>query len=186
MSGSTRAPGAFAHSTTHRVTSFEGLVGGSEALRRVFSLIEKVAPSDSAVLITGESGTGKELVAPRDPPAQQPQRAHAFVPVNCGAIPETLIESSSLGHVRGAFTGAVSDRPASSGRQTAETIFLDEVGELPLACRFDCCGCCRITRSRRWRDHVATADVRVVAADQSPSRAHGSRRGASARISTIG
>ncbi len=115
-----------------KITSFEGLVGESEAMRRMFALIEKTAPTDSTILITGESGTGKELVA-RAVHSRSPRTKREFVAVNCGAIPETLIESELFGHVRGAFTGAISDRPGLFRQANGGTIFLDEIGELPPA-----------------------------------------------------
>jgi transcriptional regulator with PAS, ATPase and Fis domain len=146
------------------VTVFEGLVGESEPMRRVFSLIEKVAPSDSTVLITGESGTGKELVA-RAIHARSARAAREFVPVNCGAIPDTLIESELFGHVRGAFTGAVADRPGLFRQAHRGTIFLDEIGELPLPMQV------RLLRVLQDRTIVPVGgttaipvDVRVVAA----------------------
>ncbi len=112
------------------VTSFEGLVGESEVMRRMFALIQKTAPTDSTILITGESGTGKELVA-RALHTRSPRCKREFVAVNCGAIPETLIESELFGHVRGAFTGALTDRPGLFRQANGGTIFLDEIGELP-------------------------------------------------------
>ncbi len=112
------------------VTTFEGLVGESEVMRRLFALIEKISPTDSTVLITGESGTGKELVA-RAIHARSLRTRREFVAVNCGAIPETLIESEFFGHVRGAFTGAIADRPGLFRQANGGTIFLDEIGELP-------------------------------------------------------
>jgi transcriptional regulator with PAS, ATPase and Fis domain len=146
------------------VTIFEGLVGESEAMRRVFSLIGKVAASDSTVLITGESGTGKELVA-RALHRRSDRTSREFVPVNCGAIPETLIESELFGHVRGAFTGAVADRPGLFRQAHHGTIFLDEIGDLPLAMQV------RLLRVLQDRQIVPvggtnpiTVDVRVVAA----------------------
>ncbi len=146
------------------VTVFEGLVGESELMRRVFGLIEKVAPSDSTVLITGESGTGKELVA-RALHRRSQRADREFVPVNCGAIPDTLIESELFGHVRGAFTGAVTDRPGLFRQAHRGTIFLDEIGELPLAMQV------RLLRVLQDRQIVPvggtqaiTVDVRVVAA----------------------
>ncbi len=109
----------------------DGLIGSCAAMRAVSKLIDKVAHADATVLVTGESGTGKELVARaihrRSARAQNP-----FVVVNCGAIPENLIESELFGHVRGAFTGAVADRPGLFRRAHGGTIFLDEIGELPL------------------------------------------------------
>ncbi|MEB2284652.1 MAG: hypothetical protein B6D46_01390 [Polyangiaceae bacterium UTPRO1] len=146
------------------VSAFEGLVGESEAMRRVFGLIEKVAPSDSTVLVTGESGTGKELVA-RAIHKRSARAAHDFVPVNCGAIPETLIESELFGHVRGAFTGATTDRPGLFRQAHRGTIFLDEIGELPLPMQV------RLLRVLQERQIVPVGgttavpvDVRVVAA----------------------
>ena len=146
------------------VTVFEGLVGESEAMRRVFGLVEKVAPSDSTVLVTGESGTGKELVA-RAIHTRSTRADREFVPVNCGAIPETLIESELFGHVRGAFTGAVSDRPGLFRQAHRGTIFLDAIGELPLPMQV------RLLRVLQERVLVPVGgttavpvDVRVVAA----------------------
>ena len=112
--------------------AFAGLVGRSEAMNAVYQLITKVADSTTTVLITGESGTGKELVA-RAIHDTGPYAEHAFVPVNCGAIPDSLIESELFGHVKGAFTGAVHDRIGLFRQADGGTIFLDEVGELPLA-----------------------------------------------------
>jgi len=146
------------------IAAFEGLVGESEPMRRVYSLIEKVAPADSTVLITGESGTGKELVA-RAIHQRSPRRDRDFVAVNCGAIPESLIESELFGHVRGAFTGAVADRPGLFRQAHGGTIFLDEIGELPLAMQV------RLLRVLQDQQLAPvggttpiTVDVRVVAA----------------------
>jgi two-component system response regulator PilR (NtrC family) len=110
---------------------FEGVIGKSGGMEKIYHLIKKVAASNTNVLITGESGTGKELVA-RAIHRNGPRKDKPFVAVNCGAIPEGLIESELFGHVRGAFTGAVSDRIGLFKQADLGTIFLDEVGELPL------------------------------------------------------
>jgi two-component system response regulator HydG len=107
------------------------LVGASPAMARVRALVERVAGTDAPVLIEGESGTGKELVAAAIH-RSSPRAAGPFVPVNCGAIPEDLMESEFFGHVRGAFTGAVADALGLFRSAHGGSLFLDEVGELPL------------------------------------------------------
>ena len=111
-------------------SSYEGIVGRSEPILGVFELIDRVAPTDANVMILGESGTGKELVAAALH-AHSPRKAFPFVPINCAAIPETLIESELFGHVRGAFTGAVQTKKGLFETAHRGTLFLDEVGELP-------------------------------------------------------
>jgi two-component system, NtrC family, response regulator len=110
----------------------EEIIGASDGIRKVFGAIRKVAASDVPVLITGESGTGKELVAKaihrRSGRGQGP-----FVTINCGAIPETLLEAELFGHERGAFTGAVHQKKGKVEYAEGGTLFLDEVGELPLS-----------------------------------------------------
>jgi Response regulator containing CheY-like receiver, AAA-type ATPase, and DNA-binding domains len=106
------------------------LIGSSAALERVRQLIARVAPSDSSVLVRGETGTGKELVA-RGLHAASRRAEGPFVAVNCGALPEQLIESELFGHRRGAFTGADEHRPGLFEVADGGTLFLDEIGELP-------------------------------------------------------
>ncbi len=105
-------------------------VGTSNAMKQVWQLVQKVAPTRSTVLITGESGTGKEVVA-RAIHWQGTRSGQAFVPVNCAAIAEGVLESELFGHVRGAFTGATSDRPGILVAAGQGTVFLDEIGEIP-------------------------------------------------------
>jgi transcriptional regulator with PAS, ATPase and Fis domain len=109
----------------------DGLYGVSPAIRQVRDMIERVAASDATILIAGESGTGKEVAA-RAIHARSPRRDKPFVALNCGAIPEHLIESELFGHVKGAFTGAVADRAGCFRGADGGTIFLDEIGDLPL------------------------------------------------------
>ncbi|MFZ4855324.1 MAG: sigma-54-dependent transcriptional regulator [Desulfuromonadaceae bacterium] len=111
--------------------SFCGIIGKSRKMRELFDMIQKVAPSQSSVLILGESGTGKELVA-RSIHTCSLRRSKPFVAVNCGAIPENLIESELFGHKKGSFTGAVGDRPGLFEQAEGGTLLLDEIGELPL------------------------------------------------------
>src|SRR5881392_857797 len=111
---------------------FPRIVGESEAIKRAVSETQRVATTDTTVLLLGESGTGKELFA-RAVHHLSPRRSKPFVAVNCAAIPETLIESELFGHERGAFTGATERRPGKFELASGGTIFLDEIGELPLA-----------------------------------------------------
>src|SRR5207244_2339532 len=111
--------------------NFEEIVGKSEALRRVLKQVETVAPADSTVLIYGETGTGKELIA-RAVHNLSSRKSNAFVKLNCAAIPTGLLESELFGHERGAFTGAISQRVGRFELAHRGTIFLDEIGEIPL------------------------------------------------------
>jgi two-component system, NtrC family, response regulator PilR len=108
---------------------FEQMIGKSRAMQEIYSLIEKVASTDSTVLITGESGTGKEMAA-RAVHLQGARRDNPFVSINCAALPENLLESELFGHVRGSFTGAVSDKKGMFELAQRGTLFLDEVGEM--------------------------------------------------------
>jgi PAS domain S-box-containing protein len=114
------------------VPEIVGFLGRSPRMLHILELIHKVAPTESTVLVTGESGTGKELAA-RAIHSLSPRRDKAMVVVNCAAIPANLIESELFGHVRGSFTGAVADRKGLFRTADGGTIFLDEVGDLPLA-----------------------------------------------------
>lgn len=111
--------------------AFGEIIGGSEPVRAVIQQIQMVAPTDASVLITGESGTGKELIAHAIHTAS-PRAARSFVKVNCAAIPRDLFESEFFGHRKGAFTGAIADRIGRFEMANGGTIFLDEIGEMPL------------------------------------------------------
>ena len=144
--------------------SQDGLTGNSPAIGQVRDFIQKAAKSDATLLITGESGTGKELVA-RAVHARGARREHPFVTVNCGAIPANLIESELFGHVKGAFTGAVSDRAGLFRMADGGTILLDEIGDLPLPLQVKLL---RILQERTFTpvgaDNHLAVDVRVMAA----------------------
>jgi two-component system response regulator PilR (NtrC family) len=140
------------------------IIGKSPAMQRIFELIKKVAPAKTSVLISGESGTGKELVA-RALHHLSPRAEAPFVAVNCGAIPESLLESELFGHVKGAFTGAVSDRPGLFAAAHNGTLFLDEIGELGPQMQVKLL---RVLQERKVKRVGGTTeeefDVRVVAA----------------------
>jgi Sigma-54 interaction domain/FHA domain len=113
------------------IPAFGQLAGTSVAMRKLFALLERVGPSDINILIEGESGTGKELVA-NEIVQRSPRAERSFVVVDCGAISPSLVESELFGHVRGSFTGADRDRIGAFEAADGGTVFLDEVGELPL------------------------------------------------------
>ena len=113
------------------VPSRFGMVGASPALQAVFKLLEKVAPSDVAVLVQGETGTGKELVA-KALHEYGPRKDRPFMAENCAAVPAELLESELFGHTRGSFTGAVADRAGHFVAADGGTVFLDEIGDMPL------------------------------------------------------
>ncbi len=119
------------HAEVAALRAPSGIVGRSPELARAMALADKVARHPSTVLVTGESGTGKEVVA-RHIHAASPRAESPFVAVNCGAIPESLLESELFGHARGAFTGATADRTGLFEEANGGTLFLDELGELPL------------------------------------------------------
>jgi two-component system response regulator PilR (NtrC family) len=143
---------------------FEGVIGRSPGIGKIYQLIRKIAGGSTNVLITGESGTGKELAA-RAIHLNGSRRDKPFVAINCGAIPESLIESELFGHVRGAFTGAVSDHPGLFKQADEGTIFLDEVGELPLRLQVKLL---RVLQEKRFTpvggNKEIQVDVRVISA----------------------
>jgi two-component system response regulator AtoC len=147
--------------------SFEGIVGKSRAMARLFQLLETVAPTNSTILITGETGAGKEVVA-RAIHHNGPRRAHRFVALNCSAIPETLLEAELFGHIRGAFTGAVGNRQGRLEQAHKGTLFLDEVGTMSAALQMKLL---RVLQEREFErvgdSHTIKVDVRVIAATNS-------------------
>jgi PAS domain S-box-containing protein len=147
-----------------QASMFEEIVGASEPLRRVLTHVAKVAPTDSTVLITGETGTGKELIARAIHKGSQ-RAGRAFVRVNCGAIPQSLIGSELFGHEKGAFTGATQRRAGRFELADGGTLFLDEVGELPLETQV---ALLRVLQEREFERvggcEPVTVDVRVLAA----------------------
>jgi formate hydrogenlyase transcriptional activator len=143
---------------------FEGIVGQSSALRHVLNLVETVAPSDSTVLMLGETGTGKELIA-RAIHERSRRKDRTFVKINCAAIPTGLLESELFGHERGAFTGAITQKIGRLELADQGTLFLDEVGDIPLEIQP------KLLRALQEREferlgstHTKKVNVRLVAA----------------------
>ena len=143
---------------------FENIIGTSNAMLRVFELVDMIAPTSSTVLITGESGTGKELIA-RAIHVRSPRAERPFVAVNCGALTETLLDSELFGHVRGAFTGADGNKKGLIEVAEKGTIFLDEIGEMSPMLQVKVL---RVLQERRFRRVGGTeeidADIRIIAA----------------------
>jgi len=148
--------------------AYGDILGATAKMQRIFRLVGKVAPTESTVLILGESGTGKELIARAL--HLQSRRAHgAFVPVNCAALPENLIESELFGYVRGAFTGAAAGRRGLIEEADGGTLFLDEIGDMPLATQVKLLRFLENAEVRRLGDNeTRIVDVRVVAATNAP------------------
>jgi DNA-binding NtrC family response regulator len=147
-----------------RLQSLTGIVGETEGMREVLERVVQIAPVDSTVLVTGESGTGKELVA-RGIHALSPRRHKPFIAVNVAALPDTLLESELFGHEKGAFTGAVDSRRGFFELAHTGTIFLDEIGEMPLATQTKLL---RVLEQREFLrvggEKTIRVDVRIVAA----------------------
>ena len=143
---------------------FANIVGGSSAMMAVFELIETIAPTNSTVLISGESGTGKELVA-RAVHVRSSRSDRPFVAVNCGALPDTLLESELFGHMRGAFTGADTNKKGLLEVAEKGTIFLDEIGEMSAMTQVKLL---RVLQERKFRRLGGTeeveVDIRIIAA----------------------
>ncbi|MFA3783738.1 sigma-54-dependent transcriptional regulator [Melioribacteraceae bacterium 4301-Me] len=143
---------------------FTNLVGKSESMKKIFRLIEQVAPTNSNVLIFGKSGTGKELVA-KAIHYNSKRKDNIFLPINCGAIAENLIESELFGHKKGAFTGATEDKVGLFKYADGGTLFLDEIGDLPLNLQV------KLLRAIEDKEFIpvgstkpVTTDVRIIAA----------------------
>lgn len=143
---------------------FENIIGASDELKEVLKLIEQVADTDSTVLVLGESGTGKELIA-KAIHYNSPRTKKTLVPVNCGAIPENLLESELFGHVKGSFTGAIHSKMGRFEMASGGTIFLDEIGDMSLRLQVKIL---RVLQERKFEPVGSTktveVDVRIIAA----------------------
>jgi len=144
--------------------SFGQMIGKSQKLQNIFDLIKRVARSNSNVLITGESGTGKELVA-RSIHEKSERRHQPFIPINCSAIPDQLLESELFGHKKGAFTGASESRKGLFEEAQKGTVFLDEIGDMPLGLQAKLL---RVLQERKIRsigeNFLKEIDIRIIAA----------------------
>lgn len=144
--------------------SFGSILGNSPEMLRVYDLIEKIGPTKTNVLVEGESGTGKELVA-KAIHYQSPRREKPFVAITCGAIPDGLMESELFGHMKGSFTGAIANKAGLFEMADGGTVFLDEIGELPLAIQVKLL---RVIQERSFRrvggTEDITVDVRIISA----------------------
>ena len=144
--------------------AYGDIIGACDAMRDIFRKIDKVAGTDISVLVTGETGTGKELIA-HEIHRRGPRKNGPFVAINCGAIPENLLESELFGHAKGAFTGAVAARPGRFQAASGGTLFLDEIGEMPVALQVKLLRALQDRAVTRVGENKPEAvDIRVVAA----------------------
>ena len=154
-----------------RASMFEEIVGSSKPIRQLLKQVEKVAPSDSTVLILGETGTGKELIA-RALHRRSKRANRPFIRVNCAAIPQSLIAPELFGHEKGAFTGALQRRVGRFEAANGGTLFLDEIGELPMEAQI---ARLRVLQEKEFErvgsNHPISVDVRVIAATNRDLRA---------------
>jgi two-component system, NtrC family, response regulator AtoC len=159
-----KAENAYLHQQLDERFGLASMVGKSAAMRALFQLIETVAPTTATILITGETGTGKEMVA-RAIHQTSPRHREKFVAINVSAIPETLLDAELFGHVRGAFTGAVAMRQGRLEQADKGTLFLDEVGTMPMALQMKML---RVLQEREFErigdTRTIKVDVRIVAA----------------------
>ena len=156
---------------------FSQIIGSASKMQQVFKLIERVADTESTILILGESGTGKELVA-RALHFNSRRQFAPFVPINCSALPENLLESELFGHRRGAFTGAINDKRGLFQEADGGTIFLDEVGSMPPLLQSRLLRVLQEHEVRRVGDNTAVSvNVRVVAAASSSAQPLSCARG---------
>jgi sigma-54 dependent transcriptional regulator, flagellar regulatory protein len=143
---------------------FEDIIGQSVKMQEIFTLVEKVSNSDSTIIINGESGTGKGLIA-RAIHKNSDRKDKPFITINCGAIPENLLESELFGHVRGAFTGATSSKPGKFELANRGSVFLDEIGDMSANLQVKIL---RVLEEREFEQvggsKTITADVRIIAA----------------------
>lgn len=157
-------PNSILHHTDRGKGQFQNMIGCSPKIERIYELIEKVSDSDSTILIQGESGTGKEVVA-KTIHHNSPRHDKPFIPLNCGAIPESLLESELFGHEKGAFTGAISSRIGRFEQAHGGTLFLDEISEMPLALQVKLL---RVLQEREFErvggNRSIGVDVRIIAA----------------------
>jgi two-component system response regulator HydG len=145
-------------------SEYSGIIGKDPKMQVIYKLIEDIAPTDATVLIEGESGTGKELVA-RAIHQQSPREDKPFVVINCSAYPETLLESELFGHEKGAFTGAIRQKSGRFEQAHGGTVFLDEIGEIPLSAQIKLL---RVLQTQRFErvgsEKTLSVDVRILAA----------------------
>lgn len=150
---------------------FDNIIGRSHAMREIFATIERVAPTRATVLLAGESGTGKDLIA-RAIHYHSPRRDRPFVKINCTAIPENLLESELFGYEKGAFTGATQSKPGRFEQADTGTVFLDEIGDVPVSIQVKLL---RVLQEREFErlgsNKTLKTDVRVIAATNADLRA---------------